>query len=55
MSAMVLSRLILVFFCLSGHLLLSDGRAPAKGAKISLRAKWPATPILHEAAEFLVR
>lgn len=26
-----------------------------KGAKITLRAKWPGTPLLHEAAEFLVR
>ena len=26
-----------------------------KGAKISLHAAWPSTPLLHEAAEFLVR
>jgi hypothetical protein len=29
--------------------------ASPKGLKISLAAKWPATPLLHEAAEFLVR
>lgn len=30
-------------------------RPEPKGAKITLRAKWPGTPLLHEAAEFLVR
>lgn len=31
------------------------GPRDSKGARITLRAKWPATPLLHEAAEFLVR
>ncbi|KAL4530836.1 hypothetical protein Ndes2526B_g09184 [Nannochloris sp. 'desiccata'] len=30
-----------------------QSRASPKGVKISLAAKWPATPLLHEAAEFL--
>lgn len=30
-------------------------RLEPKGARITLRAKWPGTPLLHEAAEFLVR
>lgn len=33
----------------------AGGRLDPKGAKITLRAKWPGTPLLHEAAEFLVR
>lgn len=40
-------------------LAMADSAAAArpepKGAKIMLRAKWPGTPLLHEAAEFLVR
>lgn len=31
------------------------GRLDTKGAKITLRAKWQGAPLLHEAAEFLVR
>ena len=31
------------------------GGLEPKGAKITLQAKWPGTPLLHEAAEFLVR
>jgi hypothetical protein len=31
-----------------------NSRALPKGVKVSLSAKWPATPLLHEAAEFLV-
>ena len=29
-------------------------KAEPKGARITLRAKWQGTPLLHEAAEFLV-
>jgi hypothetical protein len=31
-----------------------SGRLEPKGAKITLQAKWQGTPLLHEAAEFLV-
>ena len=36
------------------QLALVNARVSPKGVKVSLAAKWPATPLLHEAAEFLV-
>lgn len=33
----------------------SAGKYDPRGAYISLHAKWNSTPLLHEAAEFLVR
>ena len=33
----------------------SAAAAAARGASITLQAKWEATPVVHEAAEFLVR
>jgi hypothetical protein len=44
----------LIIVSLASLIGLAQGRASPKGVKVSLAAKWPATPLLHEAAEFLV-
>jgi TRAP-type mannitol/chloroaromatic compound transport system substrate-binding protein len=41
--------------CALGNSVAIAARHEAKGAKITLHATWPSTPLLHEAAEFLVR
>lgn len=48
------AALVLVLLLAAAPRAAAGPRDP-KGARISLRAKWPGTPLLHEAAEFLVR
>lgn len=46
---------MLLFLLLCSILATSQARSSEiKGASILLKAKWPDTPLLHEAAEFLV-
>ena len=42
---------ILLLYCVA----LANAKPTPRGVKLSLAAKWPSTPLLHEAAEFLVR
>lgn len=52
---MLSARIVLIIsFIAAIQVACVDGRVTPKGVKVSLASKWPATPLLHEAAEFLV-
>lgn len=52
MSVRVAALLLALLACQWGPV---HARVAPKGVTASLTAKWPPTPLLHEAAEFLVR
>ena len=50
------SMLVCTVYCVHAMRTNAPSASPKKkGVRVSLTAKWPATPLLHEAAEFLVR